>query len=589
MGEVTLDSVISYFAKMKIVKKWPILGASFIVVMTLVCYLPAIQGGYIWDDDALVTDNPTLRTIEGLRRIWLEIGALTQYYPMVFTSFWVEYHLWHLHPLGYHLVNVVLHSLNGILLWLLLRRLHIPGAWLAAAIFVLHPVHVESVAWISERKNVLSSCFYLLAFLSYLRFAGVGADPSPSTSSSTLRSPSATSVFRYYVLSVVLYLCALLSKTVTCTMPAALLLLLWWKEGHIRWRRVVPLIPYFAAGAALGLLTMWMEKNYVGAQGEEWTLSFVERCLVAGRALWFYGSKLFWPSELTFIYPRWQIDAGSWWHYLPPLAVVGLVITLWLFRKQIGKAPLVAVLFFVGTLTPALGFFDVYPMRYSYVADHFQYLASIGLIVLGVAVMMRTFQRLGSRYRFSGFVVYGIVLIVLGKLVWQQGQIYKDVELLWRDTISKNPHAWIAHNNLGEVLVKRGKIDEGIEHFKRCLVIKPDHMKAYNNLGNAYGIEGRFDEAITELMRALELNPRYAAAHSNLGNVYLNKGELDKAISEYKRAISINPYYAAAYSNLAAAYYLKGDNKLAIVCCDKVAALGMEVNPKLLEVLKAYR
>ena len=320
-------------------KKWICLGAIIILLMTLLFYIPAMRGGYIWDDDDYVTNNLTLRTFDGLRRIWLELGAVPQYYPLVHTSFWLEYHLWQLHPFGYHLVNVLLHALNAILLWFILRRLSIPGAWLAAAIFALHPVHVESVAWITERKNVLSGFFYLSAILAYLRF---------------LRLDVISAIDRYhwgyYILALGLYLCALLSKTVACTMPAMILLLLWWKRDRIGWRNVLLLTPHFAVGVALALTTVWLEKHRVGAQGEEWAFSFLERCLIAGRALWFYASKLFWPHKLIFIYPRWQIDAGIWWQYLFPLAAVAVFPALWFFCKQIGKAPLTAALFFAGTL-----------------------------------------------------------------------------------------------------------------------------------------------------------------------------------------------------------------------------------------------
>jgi len=491
----------------------------------------------------------------------------------------------------------------------ILRGLSIPGAWLAAALFALHPVQVESVAWITERKNVLSGCFYLSAILVYLRF---------------LRGDGTRRLhWGYYALALVLYLCALLSKTVTCTMPAALLLVLWWRRDRIGWRTLLLLIPHFVVGAALALTTVWMEKHRVGAQGEEWALSFMERCLVAGRALWFYAGKLFWPFKLTFIYPRWQIDAGIWWQYLFPLAAIAVFIALWLFRSQIGKAPLTAVLFFAGTLTPALGFFDIYPMRYSFVADHFQYLASIGVMVLCSAVITVIIRRRGSLHRIMGLATYGVMIVVLGMRVWQQGHIYKDAETLWRDTISKNPHAWMAYNNLGEVLVTQGKLDQGIEYYKKCLAIKPDHAKAYNNLGIAYGIKGRLDEAIPEFEKALAITPRFLNAHMNLGKAYYKKGELDKALSEYKRALllkprsaeahnnlgavyfrkgmldeaiseykkalAINPNFADAHNNLGITYYHKGNYQLAIVHCDKAVKLGYNVNPKFLELLTLHR
>ncbi|MBU0640698.1 MAG: hypothetical protein KKB50_17685 [Planctomycetes bacterium] len=252
-----------------------------LVAATLAAYVPAMRGGFIWDDDYYVSDNQTLRTTDGLRRIWLEPGAVPQYYPLVHTTYWVEYRLWQDWAPGYHAVNVVLHALSALLVATALRRLQVPGAWFAALLFALHPVHVESVAWITERKNVLSGLFYLLAVLAYCRFANLDSNPA---------RPGRC--WGCYTLALALFLCALLSKTVTASLPAALLLLIWWKRGRIGGRDIAPLVPFFALGIALGLVTVWMEKHHVGAQGELWHLALAERLLVAGRAAWFYAGKL---------------------------------------------------------------------------------------------------------------------------------------------------------------------------------------------------------------------------------------------------------------------------------------------------------
>jgi hypothetical protein len=356
-----------------------------IVCLTLLVYAPAISAGFIWDDDHYVTENMTLRSLAGLKQIWLDPKATPQYYPLVHTGFWVEYHLWGLDPKGYHLVNVLLHAANAVLVWLVLKRLGVPGALWAALIFALHPVHVESVAWVTERKNVLSTLFYLSAMLAYWRFwPADGAQPQ-------------TGAWRWYGLALLLFVFALLSKTVTCSLPAAILLIRWWKTGRLASRDWLLTAPMFAVGLALALLTVYLEKHHVGAQGEEFTWSYLDRVLIAGRAIWFYAGKLIWPSNLIFIYPRWNIDASVWWQYVFPLAAAGVVLALLVLRNRLGRAPLTAVLFFIGTLTPALGFFDVYPMRYSFVADHFQYLASLGLIVLFAGLSTELAGRLARR------------------------------------------------------------------------------------------------------------------------------------------------------------------------------------------------
>ncbi len=524
---------------MKNAWKSPMVGAALIILLTVVAYLPVWRAGFIWDDDDYVTHNPALRSLEGVERTWFEPGATVQYYPLAFTSFWVEYHLWGLRPLGYHLVNVLLHSSDAVLLWFVLRRLKVPGSWWAAAIFALHPVCVESVAWVTERKNVLSGLFYFLAVLAWLRFR-------------PLNSPDATRVrdWRYYLLALALFLCALLSKTATCSLPAALLLLTWWKAGRVERREIVPLAPLFVLGAAAGFLTAWVEKHRVGASGVGWDLSFVQRCLVAGRALWFYAGKLFWPRQLTFIYPRWEIDAGAPWPYVCPVAALVVLIALWRLRSRIGRGPLVAVLFFAGTLAPVLGFFNVFFFRYSYIADHFQYLAAVGLISLATGAAAAICERAAQRGRVLGTVAATIVLLMLGVSTWRQARIYQNVETLWRDTLAKNPNACLAQNGLGLVLAQTGQIEEAIARFEQALRISPDFAEAHINLGMALAQQGRLTEAMSHYKQALRIKPGSAMAYYNLGLALAQAGRLTEAMSHYEQALRIKPDDAAAHYNL---------------------------------------
>ena len=328
--------------------------------MTVLAYLPTLRNGFIWDDDQYITGDATLRSLDGLRRIWLEPGAVPQYYPLTFTTFWIQYHLGGAQPFGYHLVNVLLHSAGVVLLFLVLRRLRLPGAWMAAAIFAIHPMQVESVAWATERKNLLAGLFFFAAFLAYLQ-----AEPADDADS------PARIRWRPYLASLGLFAGALLSKSVACSLPAVLLLVIWWRRGNVGRRTALRLAPMFAVGIAMAAMTVWMERHHVGAQGREFALSFLDRCLIAGRALWFYAQTLLWPHRLTFIYPRWSINAHIWWQYLFPVAALAVIVGLYAARERFGRGPLVATLCYVGSLAPALGFIDVYPMRYSFVADHF--------------------------------------------------------------------------------------------------------------------------------------------------------------------------------------------------------------------------
>lgn len=516
-------------------------GYSAIFLATIVAYVPALRNGFIWDDNVYVYRNALLHDVGGLKRIWLEPTASPQYYPLVFTTFWIEHHVWGVHPLGYHLVNVLMHAGSACLLWILLRRLAVPGAWLAAGVFALHPVHVESVAWVTERKNVLSGIFYLAAFLSYLRFAGIGEAAGAGERDRRV----------YYFVALALFLAALLSKTITASLPAAILLVLWWKRDRLRRGDVLPLVPMFVLGAGLGLVTAWLEKHHVGAAHVPWNLSPIDRCLIAGRALWFYFGKILWPAELIFTYPRWTIDAGAAWQYVFPVAAMSATALLFLLRNRIGKGPLVAALFFGGTLFPALGFLDVYPMVFSWVADHFQYLASIGPIALAAAIATWMTRRASGPVGRVRGVVAGVVLIALGTLTFRQARIYKDLDTLWRATLAKNPESWMAHNNLADLLNARGALDEAAVHFEVSARIRPDNAMAYSGLGEVRRKQGRLEEAGALFKRTLELLPDYAPAHYGLANVLEDGGQLEAAIESYGRAGRLSPDLAAAPNSMA--------------------------------------
>ncbi len=538
----------------------------FLLFATLVVYIPAINGGFVWDDDSYVTENQTLRTVEGLKQIWFKPGATTQYYPLVHTSFWIEYHLWGPNPFGFHLVNVLIHGMNALLLLLILRRLAIPGALLAAALFALHPVHVESAAWITERKNLLSGLFYFAALLSYLRYHAGGK-----------RSD--------YLLSFCLFIMALLSKTVAASLPAAILLIIWWKEGGLQKRAVTRIIPFFAVGIGLGLATVWIETHYLGATGGEWALSITERCLIAGRAVWFYAGKLVWPAALTFIYPRWEIDSSSPAQYLFPVAAIATLGLLWRFRQSIGRGPLVCALFFTGTLAPALGFFNVYPFRFSFVADHFQYLASTGLITLFAAAMTTAFSRIGAgsgvvratgahpaaRVRSTAAL---ILLTALGVLTWRQCGIYENLETLWRDTIEKNDRCWMAYNNLGKLLAQRGEQEAAIALYERAIAIKPDYDKAHNNLGIALDLKGEVGEAIFHYEKVLAADPGNVIVRNNIAVALTSLGRWDDAIPHLLEGLRLRPGWSQLHTNLAVAFARKGDLPRALGALRQAVALA---------------
>lgn len=528
-----------------------VLLALLLLAMTVAAHFPALQAGFIWDDDRYVTGNALLRSASGLREIWVRPSLFPQYYPMVLTSFWAEYRLWGLDPRPYHTANVVLHAVNACLVFFLLRTLAVPGAWLAAALFALHPVHVETVAWVTERKNLLSALFALsslLAYCSFLGWSGLLAPDNPTGGNGKSRK-------RLYTLSLVLFLLALLSKTTACAMPAVLCLLHWRKAGRITKKDLLPLAPFFGSGVALGLVTVYMEKVSVGAKGAEWSFSFLERLLIAGRALWFYVSKLCWPAELVFSYPRWKIDAGLWWQYLFPLSAAAVIVLLWVQRRRWGRWPLTAVLIFAGTLLPALGFFDVYPMRYSFVADHFQYLASVGIIPLFPALLTRLFSgnhRGAPTTRALLACVFAPVLLLLAVLTWKQAQIYRDQETLWRDTIRKNPASWMASMNLGVLLIERGESGEAAALFRKVLELRPANATSLYGLGRIAAQEGRTEEAISLFRQSLTVLPDFIAPRFALATALARRGAVDEARSLFFEILRVRPDDTKVYTNLGA-------------------------------------
>jgi len=496
--------------------------AALVAVTTAIAYANVLDAGFVWDDQTYVIENETLRDAEGLRRIWLDPRANSQYYPAVFTTFWVEYQLWRLEPLGYHVVNVLLHAANAILLGVLLRWLAVPGSWIAALLFALHPIQVESVAWVSERKNVLSGLFYLASAFAYLRFRGLGATPAPRSGHG-------------YALALGLFAIALLSKSVTASLPAAILLVLYWRNGSVRSRDVVWLLPFFALGVVAGLHTAWLERIHVGAAGAEWDLSFVERSLIASRALVHYAKTLVWPHPLVFSYPRWEIDAGEALQWVYVLAVLA-VLAVAFFRRD--RGPLVATLFFVGTLFPALGFLDVYPMRFSFVADHFAYLACIGPLALAAAALARV-------ARPARIAVATAWIAALAAVTFAQVGVYRDEGTLWTDTLKENPESFLAHNNLGRFYGLQGDHARAVPHFERAVEILPSDYIAETNLAEALNRLGRYDEAIAHLRNVIAIEPRWGDAHFFLWVALHQTGRMDEAVRHLRREAELKNTFEA--------------------------------------------
>src|SRR3989454_2625221 len=575
----------------------------FLIALILMAYARVFNAGFIWDDESHLTRNPCIVGPLGLKEIWTSTRAV--YYPLVLTTFWSLHKLVGLDPLPYHILNVLLHAGSTVLLWCVLRQLDVRGAWPGAALWALHPVMVQSVAWVTELKNTQSCLFYLLSIFCFLnwescsrrpmgdacasrRYDVAGSEAAIGWSARSLRRVAALALwvtralpagkrlqkrgaeirFRAgesgnrirwwrFGLSLLFFVLAILSKPSTVMLPVVLGLCVWWRRGRIQRRDLATLVPFALISALASVWTIWEQKFHSGATGPEWAQMWPERLIIAGRAIWFYLGKLIWPDPLIFIYPRWEINSLQLTAYLPLLAALAGLFALWLIRGKWSRPVFFAAAYFVISPFPVLGFFTVYFFRYSFVSDHFQYLASMGPLALaGAGITAGT-----DSIKWKPFLRAAMcgILLLFGFLTWRQSAIYHGLVTLYTATLAKNPGCWMAHYNLGIVLRDQGETDEAIAHYRQAVALRPNYAEAHYNLGRALVEKGEVDDAIAHYERALAINPADAEAHNNLGVTLFLNGRVDDAITHYQKALAIRADYADASCNLANALLSKGD------------------------------
>jgi tetratricopeptide (TPR) repeat protein len=504
--------------------------AAILMVITFAAYVPALRGGFVFDDDSLIVHNRMLHDSDGLHRLWFTTEA-PDYWPLTSTLWWLEWRTWSNHALGYHVVSVLLHALNAILVWLILRRLKIPGAWLAGLVFAIHPVNVATVAWISEQKNILSMLFYAVTILLYLRF-------------------DENNRWHSYALSVAAFLLALLSKSGVVMLPVVLLLCVWWLHGRLQRQDVLRAIPFLAFSLASGLATIWFQHNRAMQPHSMPTAGAATRFTAAGWTPWFYLYKALLPVNLTVIYPKWVIDPSSWVSYLPGIILLAGLTLSWWKRATWGRPLFFSLAYFLVVLFPVLGFFDQSFHRYSLVADHWQYYSIIGVIALVVAGGGKICHRINAQGRSTGVVASVALLLVLGAGTWSRSGVYANEETLWRDNVTKNPNAWLAHSNLGDALSQAGSFTEAIGQYEEALRINPEYAEAHSNLGVVLVREGKVAEAIKQYEEALQINPDFPGARCNLGIAIQQTGRIPEAMAQYQQAVRISPDYPGAHYDL---------------------------------------
>ncbi|HUW84719.1 MAG TPA: tetratricopeptide repeat protein [Phycisphaerae bacterium] len=501
--------------------------AGVIVLLVVAAYVPALTAGFAITDDRAIVANPRLTESDGLWRIWFS-GESEQYQPLTYTTFWLERRLWGLRSAGYHWVNVALHAANAVLVWLILRKVGVRAAPVAALLFALHPINVESVAWIYERKNVLSGLFYLSTFLALFRF-----DQTRSR--------------RWYALAIALFVAALLSKASTVVLPAVLLLYWWWRRDAWVRKSLIASAPFLLLAAAMCVLTVWLEPPYAQDPSAEHSGAFLERFARAGWIVGFYIWKTLLPYKLVFFYPRWSVDPAIVTSYLPHVVLAVALAGAVVWRRSWGRHALFGLGSYLITLLPILGFFNIFYHQHSFVADHFQYLPLISLIAMCVHAAAMGLERLRPSARHATVtraVTPAVVLAVLTvatcwSLTWQRAYVFHNTRTICQDTLRHNPDSWIAHALLGADLLRskqssREQLTQALHHFERAATLHPDDPRILQNQGLTLKTLGRYSDSLRCFSRAAELEPSNARHHLNLAALYHHTRDFERAIKEYK-------------------------------------------------------
>lgn len=527
-------------------------------LLSVVIYLPAVDGEFLWDD-AVFTDAAPVREPSGLADIWFSPSAIENeghYWPLVYTSFWLEHALWGFESsIPFHLTNILLHLLNTLLLWRLLRRFAVPGAFAAAAVFAVHPVHVEAVAWVIERKDVLSGFFYLTAAAAWFRFVETGR-----------KSACASSLG--------LFTAGLLSKSIVVTLPAALLIVQWWRRGRILASDLRRLAPFALVAVVITLADL---AYYAGQAPFSLDYSFLERTLLASRALWSYALKLLWPSPLPVIYPLWEVTATDLLGWAALFAALSVAAALWFARERIGRGPLAGAALFAVTLSPVLGFVDNVYMEFAFVADRYQYLASIGLTTaLAAAGAAFASRRPGAVLVGSRWLAGGI-LAALSLLTWRQAGIYRDEITFFSHIVAANPEAHGAHGNLTIALLDAGRPEEALVSGRAALEREPDDVDHLNNLGLANLRLERLPEAAEYFERGRASDPGALQPAQNLAEVRRKQGRYEEAVEIYGEVLEKDGDFALAQAGMGETLFHLGRYEESLTALERALALDPEL------------
>ena len=540
----------------EVIVTWKALGILVLCLLATVAYFPATNAGFLWDD-VIFTDSAPIRAPFGIWPIWFVRDAIEReghYWPVLYSTFWLEHKLWGLDPRGYHIVNVFLHLANVLLLWRILQRLAIPGAWLAAALFAVHPTHVEPIAWVIARKDLLAALFSFASILAWIHFT--------DTSRKGLS----------YLQSLGFYTASMLSKSTAVTLAPILLVLQWWRNGRITSTDLFRVVPFFLVGTWITLADLAF---YQSRDSSSFSHTFLESVLIAARAFWFYTAKLLWPTELAVIYPRWEIDVTDplGWGYVA--AGLALATVLWFFRHRIGRGPLAGALFFVIILLPVLGFVGYSYMQFAFVADRYQYLAGAGPIAVFAGIAVTLAGRLPQAARIGAAVAAGLMLALLGTLSWKQTEHYENEITLFGHIAGLNPKAYSAYTNLSKGLLDVYRNEEALAAAISAVGNWPNHSDAHVNAAVAYGRLGQLEDTERHYRRALEIMPQHRAALTGLSEFLLFSNRPREARQLNLDMIEKSPNFAPAYAQLGEVLVAMKRYDKAIETLEQAISLGL--------------
>jgi Flp pilus assembly protein TadD len=531
------------------------LGALLLLALVLLVYRPLLPGSFVMDDARLIGgDNPLVNGELTPLNIWFRTD-----FTLTNLAWRIEGLIFSGHPAGYHFVNLALQALSAFLLWRLLARLKIPGAWVAAALFAVHPVCVNSVARVAELKNTLALPFCLLSFWAYLHYEALALYPPDGKRESHYR-PTV-----WLVLSLAAYVLSLLSKTTAVTLPVVMLLCAVWQRGKATWRDWLHAGPYFILALAFGLMTMWFQK-YQALGGEPLApVSFLARLAGAGQNFCFYLGKALLPVRLSVYYAHQQVEAASLAAFLPALLIGVVFLVCWGFRRTWGRHALFGLGCFGVALFPVLGFFDAQFLQKVPVSDHLQYEPMIAVVALVTGMLAAVLPR----KIFWG--VAAALILAFSALSSQRARVFASEENLMRDAIAKDPAAWLAHNDLGVLLAKRGDYPAAINEFTASLKSQPGNFYAERNLGQALALQGKFAEAEQHCLAALKQQPFDPQTHEQFAEALEAQGRWREALLHLQIALCFNPTVETR-QRLAALLFQTGDFRQALAQFRRILA-----------------